>query len=123
MFCLHAASAAHSDDCHDFDDLIDNIDSAILGNCSVASNCMQVHCVNSPLTGLGNSSITLLPCAFPRPSLNLLVLNENGDVLGNFTSYKDETNKFLIANIGNAYSLDWIIQYNKIDSSLTFQVS
>ena len=84
---------------------------------------MQVNCVNSPLPGLGDSSITVLPCAFPRPSLNLLVLNENGDVLGNFTSYKDETNQNLTEGGVNVYSLDWIVRYNKADSSLTFQVS
>ena len=89
---------------------------------------MQVRCVNSPLIGLGNSSITVLPCASPQPSLNLLVLAESGDVLGNFTSYKDEMAQQLRANVGGGnflpvFRLDWTIQYNETDSSLAFQAS
>ena len=113
MFCFYA-------DCGDLQQLADNINPNILGMCGVKTPCTEVGCVNSPLSILGDASITVLPCAFPQPSLNLLVLDKNEEVLGNFTSYKDETNQNLIANV---YSLDWIIQYNKADSSLTFQVS
>ncbi len=120
MFCFYA-------DCRDLQQLVDNIDPNILGVCGVKTPCTEVGCVNSPLSILGDASITVLPCALPQPSLNLLALNENGAVLGNFTSYKDEADFLRMDAIAGipmpVFRLDWIIQYNKADSSLTFQVS
>ena len=118
VFCFYV-------ECSELQQLADNIDPNILGVCGVKTPCLEVGCVDSPLPGLGDSSITVLPCAFPRPSLNLLVLKENGDVLKNFTSYRNEANRILITFTSNLFIslLDWTIQYNKADSSLTFQVS
>ncbi len=121
VLCLYLYTATAQDDCV-LKGLVENTNALILGTCSANTECTRVDCINSPFPGLGNSSITVLPCALPKPSLNLFVIGANGDVLGNFTSYNDATNQSLLDGSTPVFSLDWVIQYNSADSSLVFQV-
>ena len=72
---------------------------------------------------LGDTSITVLPCALPQPSLNFVVLSTDGVVLGNFTSYRNERDQELTLDSTALFNLNWTIQYRETEESLVFQVN
>ena len=75
-------SAQNQETCEDLDELITNVNPALLTNCSRDSNCTQVTCqTNGQLEDFfASMNLMLIPCEIP-PGVVIVIFDDDGAVL------------------------------------------